>query len=79
MNIIHDYSFNDLQQHCWSGAIDTLNRIAEEDKEEEFMNLIDEIYVSTPTITDVNDLLRFENDWIYEQLKIEEDEEEDEE
>lgn len=58
----------------WCGATDTKNTIIEADKTEEFDSLIEEIYPDGLTDTQLNDILWFESDWIYEQLGIKEEE-----
>lgn len=77
INIRKEMDFNDLVNECWSGAEDTLARIAEEGKEEEFINLLKSNYYDlsdkiddAPTLTEINDLLRFDDNWILEQLDI---------
>ena len=40
MRIYKDYDFNDLMNDCWSGAVETLRTISENDKEEELMSLL---------------------------------------
>ena len=81
MEIKKDCSFNELQETCWSGAVDTLNTISKHDKEDEFMQYLEEVfYDDIPTETEVNDFIRFEDDAIFEALDINiEDEEELEE
>lgn len=79
MEIKNDYSFEDLRDNCWSGAIDTLDKVEEEGKEEELMDLLEEVFSGDiPTLTEVNDYLWFEDDEIFERLEIKEDEEEEE-
>ena len=72
MVIKEDYSFTDLQNACWSGAENTLNTIMEHDCEDAFMDLLEEIF-DEPTLTEVNDFLRFEYDYIYSVLGIKEE------
>ena len=62
---------------AWSGAVDTKERIIQEGKADEFDNLIDELYPDGLSETQLNDILWFEEDWIFEMLGIS-DEEEDE-
>ena len=63
----------------WSGAISTWNEIEGANKVDELEYLLEELYPEGITDTQLNDLLWFESDWIYESLGItEEDEEEDE-
>ena len=73
MEIKKDYNFNDLKENSWSGAINTLETIEENEKEEELMTLLENTFEDVPTETEVNDFLWFEDDFIFEELKIEEE------
>ena len=74
-----ELDFHDLFNECWSGALDTLNTIYEHDKGEELMSLLAlDCFGNTPDLTEVNDLLSFEDVWIFEMLGIDPDEEEEE-
>lgn len=56
---------------AWSGAVDTLNTIKENNLIDELDSLLDDVFQDKlPTLTEVNDFLRFDNDFIYEQLGI---------
>lgn len=78
MRIYKDYDFDDLMNDCWSGAIDTLNTIQENDKEEELMSFLSlDVFSEMPDLTEVNDLLWFEDAWIFEMLGIDNDDEDD--
>lgn len=55
---------------AWSGAVDTLNRIINADKVTEAENLLDDAYPEGMTETELNDLLWFESDWLFESLGI---------
>ena len=59
---------------AWSGATDTQDRIINEGKAEQFDNLIEELYPDGLTETTLNDLLWFEDEWIFEMLGIETEE-----
>lgn len=61
----------------WSGAVDTYELIINNNKEEDFEFLIEEIYPNGIDETTLNDLLWFDSDWVLESLGIEEEEEED--
>lgn len=67
-------TYNLCEFEPWSGAVDTWQRIIDEDKMDDFENLLDELYYGGE-IEEVklNDLLWFESDWVYEQLGITED------
>lgn len=79
MKICREVGFYELKEQSWSGAIDTLNRIEDEGMEEELMDFLEEVFNGeTPTDTEVNDFLWFEDEYIFETLGIEDEEEEDE-
>lgn len=81
MRVCKEVDFSDLMRECWSGAIDTLETIQEHDKEDMFMQMLEENYYECiPTLTEINDLLWFDDEWIFESLGInpDEDDEEDE-
>lgn len=71
-------TINEIQSirnfNAWSGAVDTQQRIIEEDKVDEFDNLIEELYPDGLTETQLNDILWFEEDWIFENIGIETEE-----
>lgn len=80
MYIKQDMDFNDLMNNCWSGAIDTLKTIEENDKEDELMTHLEEMYYDEiPSMTEINDYLWFEPETIFECLGISETEDEEEE
>lgn len=82
MYIKQEMDFNDLMNNCWGGAIDTLNTINEWNKENELMEHLKDIFSSyfdnIPTMTEVNDYLRFEDEGLFEALGISESEDEEE-
>ena len=61
--------------NTWSGATNTKNIIINNDKAEEFDQLIEEIYPEGIDATTLNDLLWFDSEWIFETLGISEEEE----
>lgn len=74
MEIKKDYNFNELKENSWSGAIYTLKTIEENEKEGEFMELLESVFENVPTETEVNDFLWFDNDFIFKELGIQEEE-----
>lgn len=79
MYIKQDMGFNDLMNNCWSGAIDTLKTIEEHGKENELMEHLEEQWLDeVPTMTEINDYLWFEDEFIFQCLGISETEEEEE-
>lgn len=75
MRIYKEFDFDSFQP--WSGAVDTYNRIQEERKGAALETILDELYPDGMTETELNDLLWFEPETIFEWLGIEEEEEED--
>lgn len=82
---VYDFEF-------WSGAYDTVKKVIEADKENEFWDFIEEYFGGYDSIseTELNDFVWFESDYIYEHIGLtedgelpedeeEEDEDEDEE
>ena len=77
LTIKKEIDFNDLKNMVWSGAVDTIQRIEDEQKQDSLMDLLNEVFSEEqPDITDVNDYLWFESDDIYEYLGISSDEDE---
>lgn len=71
-----EYEFYDLIENCWSGALDTLNTIQEHEKNTDLMALLEEL--DFEGMTDLNNFLWFDRDYIYKTLGITEDNEEEE-
>ena len=68
MTIIYELDLNSFQ--AWSGAKDTLDRIQREDKCEELENILEDLYPDGMTETQLNDLLWFDSEQVYEWLGI---------
>ena len=63
----------------WSGAVDTWDRIVDEDKVDALEQYLDECYPDGIDETELNDLLWFEPEYIFEILGISDEEDEEEE
>lgn len=68
MKIICETSLENF--NAWSGAKDTLNRIIEEGKCNELEAILESEYPDGMTDTELNDLLWFESDLVYEWVGI---------
>ena len=73
MKLVREMSLWDFE--AWSGAKSTRDIIIEHDKVEEFDQLIEELYPEGIDETGLNDLLWFDDEWIFEALGISEEEE----
>ena len=68
MTITYELDLNSFQ--AWSGAQDTLERIQREGKCAELENVLEELYPDGMTETELNDLLWFDSETVYEWLGI---------
>lgn len=73
MRISYELDLNTFE--AWSGAIDTLDKIKEYELINELEFLLKELYPDGMTETELNDLLWFEPNYLYETLGISEEEE----
>ena len=70
MKITSEISLKNFK--AWSGAKNTLNKLIELDKCEDLEFILDDLYPDGLTDTQLNDILWFDDEWIYETLGIEE-------
>ena len=68
MTITYELDLNNFK--AWSGAVDTLERILREGKCAELENILEELYPDGMTETELNDLLWFDSESVYEWLGI---------
>lgn len=68
MTITYELDLNRFE--AWSGAKDTLERIQREGKCEALENILEELYPDGMMETELNDLLWFEPETVYEWLGI---------
>ena len=68
MTITYELDLNNFK--AWSGAVDTLERIQREGKCAELENILEELYPDGMTETELNDLLWFDSESVYEWLGI---------
>lgn len=59
---------------AWSGGVDTLNKIIELNLTEELESILEDLYPEGLTETELNDILWFEPEWIFEMLGVAEEE-----
>ena len=65
--------FYELADMVWSGAVDTIADIQNANKENEFMDFLEMVFMDReepPTDTEVNDFIWFERDYIYENIGL---------
>lgn len=68
MKMYREMSLNNFE--AWGGAIDTLNRVKEEGKVELLEQVFEELYPDGMSETEINDILAFDDDWVFDTLGI---------
>ena len=75
MRIAREFDFSDLQYNCWD-CEDVLKAVSDANMEDDLMMLLEDCFnEEVPTLTEVNDLLRFDGEWVLESLGIDLDDE----
>ena len=67
-------NFQELKNESWSGAIARLDEIEEQGKEEEFLDLVNELISSSENVwtdTQLNDFIWFDDEWYFQELGME--------
>ena len=77
MKIYRETSLADFEP--WSGAVDTYETVYNAGKMDELESIIEELYPDGIDETQLNDILWFEDKWVFEVLGIDEDDEEESE
>ena len=72
MKVICDFS----EYTPWSGAVDVYDKISEAGKLDDLESLLDEWFDGEATITQINDVLWFDYESVFDALGIPTDEEE---
>lgn len=71
MEIKQDMDFRDLENNCWGQATKILEEISDADKEDALMDYLEEIYYDEiPTLTEINDVLAYDWEQVYEAIGI---------
>ena len=75
MRIAREFDFRDLQYNCWD-CEDVLEAVSNANMEDDLMMLLEDCFnEEVPTLTEVNDLLRFDGEGVLESLGIDPDDE----
>lgn len=77
MQVISETNFENFEP--WSGAVSTWERIEEEGLINQLEFLLEDLYPEGITDTQLNDILWFEEEWLFDMLGIKDNEEEEEE
>ena len=75
IKVTDNMDWYDIYRTAWSGARDTVERIEDEGKGDEFVSLIEEVYPEGIDRVALNDILWFDDEWVFESLGIKDEEE----
>lgn len=72
MEISKDYDFSDLMDEVWGPAKDFMEKVDKYNLEDELLMELESNFISTPTMSEVNDFLGYtlDNDWIARNIDI---------
>lgn len=70
-------SFYDLRDNSWGQAKRILDEIADADKEDELMDFLEDYFTNPVDETDLNDIISFDWEWLYEEIGMNEEEEDE--
>ena len=77
LKVIDEYDFDTLYNTSWGQAVSVLNEIDEADKSEDLMNFLEDLYPDGVDGIELNDLIAYDWEWLYKQIGMPIDEEED--
>ena len=72
LDVIKDVTYC-LESELWSGALRTMKVIQENNKYQDLIFLLEDLFPEPVDIVAINDLLWFDTDFIFEQLNIKAD------
>lgn len=78
IKVTQEMDFMDIWATAWGQAYNILEEIWNADKVEELMNLLEEVFPDEADRTELNDLLAYEWEWVYSQIGMPMDKEEEE-
>lgn len=80
LRVTEEMGFMEIWNTAWGQARDILEEIYDADKEEDLMNFLEEYYSYSDGVdrTELNDLLSYEWQWLYSQIGMPIDDEEEE-
>ena len=79
VTVTNEMDFDDLMNFCWRGAVDTLKVIEDNGKQDELMFMLSDLFSEGATLTEINDYLWFDDDFIFADLGISDDEDDEDE
>lgn len=77
LRVTEEYDFDTLYNNSLGQAVSVLNEIDEHDKSEELMDFLEDLYPDGVDGVELNDLIAYDWKWIYKNIGMPMDEEEE--
>lgn len=74
LKVINQVDFVTLYNNSWGQAVAILDEISHANKEEELMDLLEDLYPDGVDGIELNDLLAYDWEWVYSQIGMETEE-----
>jgi hypothetical protein len=68
LKVTQEYDFDALYNNSWGQAIKVLLEIDKEDKSEELMYFLEDIYPDGVDEVELNDLIAYDWEWLYKNI-----------
>ena len=77
LKVIGEYDFDTLYNNSWGQAVSVLNEIDKADKSEDLMDFLEDLYPDGVDGVELNDLISYDWEWLYKNIGMPMDEEEE--
>ena len=77
LKVIDEYDFDTLYNNSWGQAVSILNEIDKADKSEDLMDFLEDLYPDGVDEVELNDLISYDWEWLYKNIGMPMDEEEE--
>lgn len=74
LKVINQVDFDRLYENAWGQAVEVLDEISKAGMEEELMDFLEDLYPDGADAMELNDLLAYDWEWVYEQIGMETEE-----
>ena len=77
LKVIDEYDFDTLYNNSWGQSVSILNEIDKADKSEDLMDFLEDLYPDGVDGIELNDLISYDWEWLYKNIGMPMDEEEE--
>lgn len=79
LKVINQVDFDILYEQSWGQAVEVLDEISNANMEEELMDFLEDLYSEGADAIALNDFLAYDWEWVYSQIGMPIDDDEEEE